>query len=642
MPHPSDPLAEGLLLQEKGDWAGAVAHYLKALEADPSNPHALFLAGVAQAHAGRLDLSCQLLGRCLATQPGHAEAAQALGGALLSSGKTREAAIALERAQVLNPKVATIAYYLGAAYHALGKTDQAIQSYRRATKLRPDYADAHNNLGNLLKAQNRIGEAAEAYRAAIAAQPVHKQAWYNLGITLQLQKDYPGAEKAYRTAVELDPANPNAENNLGLVLRSLGKHAEAILCFQRAIELRSDYSRAMVNLAITLQDANRTDEAIAHLKRAIQLDPADYRAHCNLGNAFVALNDLDHALEAYEEALKLNDELSDVRYNIALVHLLQGDYEKGWEGYDARLESDRHQAALTFEEPRWRKGQPLAGKRILIHAEQGIGDTLQFLRYVPLLVERGAIPVLLVQSPLKALVEAQPNSPEVVDSSAGLPPVDLQCPLLSLPHEFSTRLETIPSHHPTLVAPAEKLALWRKVFSRAPGLKVGLVWAGNPKHQYDHNRSIPLRLFTTLVEGVNAHFFSLQLDLREGEAATLASVGTITSLAPQIHDFTDTASIVAALDLVITVDTSVAHLGGALGVPTWVLVGYAPDWRWLLGRDDSPWYPSVRLFRQTKVADWQGVIDRVKEGLIQLSGSKAAFSSVPSIDYPFADKPPQA
>ena len=618
MPHPLDPISAGLGLQEKGDWKGAAAQYVRALESAPESPQALFLAGVAQAHVGRLDLSCQLLGRCLALKPDFADGAQALGGVLLALGKPREASVALERAQTLNPTAAVVAYDLGAAYHALGQIARATESYRRASTLKPGYADAHNNLGNLLKGQNQLADAAVAYRAAIAADPNHKQAWYNLGITLQLQKQYAAAEEAYRTALRLDPTNPNTENNLGLVLRATGHLDEAIGCFQRAISVKPDYTRAMVNLGAALQDGNRLDEAIAVLRRAASLDPADFRALCNLGNAFVALNQLDAGLDAYERALALNAELVDVRYNIALVHLLRGELDKGWEGYDARLDSERHQKALTFDQPRWRKGQPLAGKKILIHAEQGIGDTLQFLRYVPLLIERGASPVLLVQTALKRLLADQPGAPRILDAADPLPEVDLQCPLLSLPHEFSTRLETIPPPTPTLVAPAAKLALWTSIFARSAGLKVGLVWAGNPKHQYDHNRSIPLSLIIPLTEGVDAHFFSLQLQQRPGDADRLAA-SSITDLSPQIHDFTDTAAIVAALDLVITVDTSVAHLAGALGIPTWILIGFAPDWRWLLERTDSPWYPSVRLFRQDKVGDWAGVIAKVKPQLIRLA-----------------------
>jgi tetratricopeptide (TPR) repeat protein len=610
-----EDLRAGLAQQESGKWAEALRSFLGVVARDPSNPQALFRAGIALAHEKRMDQSCELLRRSLDADPSFADAAKALGGVLLSLGRHREASQALERACELDPDSPAARCDLGTAYAAQGHFDRAISSYTKAVVLKPDFAEAHNKLGNLQRHQGLIEKAILSYKRAVRADPRHSQAWYNLGATLQMDKKFPRALEAYKQSLAIDPRNASAENNMGLILKAEGQTNGAIDAFLRAIALKPDYALAMINLGATLQVANRPQDAITTLEASITLNPSDPQAHSNLGNAFVALNRPAEGLAAYEAALALDPTSVDIRYNIALSHLVLGNMDQGWTGYDLRLESEAHRTKHAYGAPRWHRGVSLEGKTLLVYAEQGLGDTLQFIRYIPLLQGMGAAVVVKVQAALKALLTGQFGTAVVVSADDPLPAHDLQCPLMSLPGELGTRIATIPSQIPYLTASAAKVQVWRKVFAHAPGPKIGLVWSGNPKHQFDHNRSVPVEMFAEMTKSISAHFFAIQKEMRPADIARLPEFPWINDLSSKIQSFEDTAAIVAALDLVITVDTSVAHLAGALGIRTWVLLGFAPDWRWLLGRDDSPWYPASRLFRQTALGDWASVSGAVRREL---------------------------
>jgi tetratricopeptide (TPR) repeat protein len=614
-----EDLRTGLAQQEAGKWADALGTFLGAVAKDPTNPQALFRAGIALAHERRMDQSCELLRRSLEANPQFSDAAKALGGVLLSLGRHREATQALERACELDPDSPAVRCDLGTAYAALGQFDRAISSYTKAVVLKPGFAEAHNKLGNLQRHQGLLEKAALSYKRAIRGDPRHSQAWYNLGATLQMDKNFPKALEAYRQSLSIDPRNASAENNMGLILKSEGRTNEAIDAFLRAIALKPDYALAMINLGATLQVANRPEDAITTLEASITLNASDPQAHSNLGNAYVALNRPAEGLAAYGKALELDPTSVDIRYNIALSHLVLGDLEQGWAGYDLRLESEAHRTKHAYDAPRWHRGASLEGKTLLVYAEQGLGDTLQFIRYIPTLQGMGATVVVKAQASLKSLLTGQFGAAVVVSADDPLPIHDLQCPLMSLPGELGTRVATIPSEVPYLKAPAAKVDLWRKVFAHAPGPKIGLVWSGNPKHQFDHNRSVGVEVFAEMTKEVPAHFFAIQKEIRPADLARLPEFPWINDLSSKIQSFEDTAAIVEALDLVITVDTSVAHLAGALGKRTWVLLGFAPDWRWLLRRNDTPWYPSARLFRQTSLGDWNSVTHAVRSELATLA-----------------------
>ena len=618
MAAPNDDITQGLALQQAGQWPDALACYRRLVARSPADARGHFLLGVAEAHCGHLPQAIQALQKSLGLKPDFVEAAQALGGAYLVQGKYRDAAAALENARRLAPAIATVHYELGAAYLGLKQPTQAIASYQAAIRLKPDYADAYNNLGNVLKNAGRMEEAEAAYEGAITASADHAQAWYNLGIVRQLRDKPAGAIEAYQRALILVPGNFSAENNLGLVLRNEHRLDEAIAAFQRAIALNPTYEKALNNLGTALQDRNRLAEAIAVLESAVALSPNDANALCSLGNVLVASNRAAESIPLYEKAHRLKPKLQEVTYNIALAQLVLGDLEHGWAGYDSRTESPRFVERYRFQKPRWTGKESLEGKTILLFAEQGLGDTLQFIRYVPRVAKLAARVIVRIQPALKPLL-GQPDGILYLAPEDGTPSFDYQCPLLSLPYVFGTRLESSPAEIPYVRAPEAKLAAWRAVFAKAPGLKIGIVWSGNPKHQFDYNRSLPIGQFAKILEGVPAHFFAIQKDIRIDDARALLMLPTVTDLSRQITDFSDTAAIVSALDLVIAVDTSVAHLAGALGTKTWTLISYAPDWRWLLERTDSPWYPSMRLVRQTEAGNWDPAVTALNRELMALA-----------------------
>jgi tetratricopeptide (TPR) repeat protein len=555
MPDKSDLIREGLRLQAAGDWPGALERFRKAL--------------------GRT-------------------------GAPVSNS-------------------ASAPFDLESARKALQELERAAAAGRKGPKLRSGFADVYLKLGNVLMTQDRPEDAAAAYGSATEASPGHAQAWYNLGLALQTLKRGGEAVAAYRRAVEIEPRGADAENNIGLILAEEGRNEEAVASFRRALAAKPDFVRAKVNLATALQRLNQLGEAAELLGEATREAPGDHRAYAALGNVHVARSELPQAQAAYARALEIDPGSPELRYNTALVHLIEGDFERGWEGYEARLETPKHREKFSFQGKRWRGGDPVAGRTLLVYAEQGLGDTLQFARYIPRLADTGAQVIFRVQESLRPLLADQWPGVRVVGASEPVPEHQFWCPLLSLPREFSTRLGSVPSAPSYLRAPEEKAAVWRQVFSSAPGLKVGLVWSGNPRHQYDHNRSVPLDVMVGIAEGMPAHFFALQKELRSGDAGRLPGLVGMTDLSGRLAGMDDTAAIVAGLDLLVTVDTSVAHLAGALGVRTWVLLQHAPDWRWLLRRADSPWYPSVRLFRQESLGDWGPVIRAVRSELPALA-----------------------
>lgn len=539
--------------------------------------------------------------------------------ALQRKGDWASALGLLERARAHSPRSAEVRYELGRTLLALNRPADAATATRAAVRLQPNFAEAHHQLGNAFRLLGRLQPASRAYERAVAEAPRHAQAWYHLGTTRQLQDQPAKAAEAYRRALALDPKHAPAENNLGLVLQALGQTSEAVAAFRRALKLNPRHVIALVNLGAVLQHQNRHQEAVTVLEKALAIGGDEARAYGNLGNAYVALNRPGEAIAAYEQALRRDATTQAHRYNIALARLVTGDLERGWEGYDARLETPEHASRYPVHQPRWQPGEPLRGRTLLVYADQGLGDTLQFFRYVPMVAKLGSPVILQVPTALKELLGGQGLPVAVVAAREPLPAHDLQCSLLSLPRHFGIRLGNVPAAVPYVAAPPGKLAQWRAVFARAPGAKVGLVWAGNPKHQYDHNRSVPLAQFSRITRDRPAHFFALQKEVKEADRPALAAWSGVTNLARNLGSFGDTAALVAALDLVITVDTSIAHLAGALGKPAWVLLSHYPDWRWLLERTDSPWYPTLRLFRQETLGDWEPVIDRVREELGKLS-----------------------
>jgi hypothetical protein len=407
-----------------------------------------------------------------------------------------------------------------------------------------------------------------------------------------------------------------ALNNRGNTLQALGRPAEALASYDRALAVRPGYAEALYNRGIVLRGLKGPAEALASFDRALAIDPNHVDA---LNNRGMVLRDLNRPLEAlasYDRALSVDPGYAEVHSNRSCLRLLLGDFERGWEEFEWRWRvPDFAPWRRDFAQPLWRGDTSLAGKTILLHAEQGFGDAIQFVRYVPLVAAAGATVVLEVPPPLKALLSELAAAALVVGRGEELPAFDCHCPLLSLPLAFKTRLETIPATVPYVSPAQDRVLKWQPLLPPRGPRRVGIAWAGNASFKGDQTRSIGLARLSPLLAVAGTQLVSLQKDLRDGDRDILRSNPQIIHLGDAINDFADTAAVMSELDLVISSDTSVAHLAGALGKPVWVLLQYVADWRWLRDRGDNPWYPTARLFRQPRIDDWESVVRQVEHEL---------------------------
>lgn len=401
---------------------------------------------------------------------------------------------------------------------------------------------------------------------------------------------------------------------LSVIAAQRGQHAASAEMATRALSLDPRNVEVLSNRGAALRGLDRPQDALADYERAIALAPAHAPAHTNRGVALAALNRFAEARQSYDRALALAPGDARARYNRALARLAQGDLAGGFEDHEARWTgSDTQRGPRELGAPQWR-GEEVAGRTILLHAEQGLGDSIQFARYVPMAAARGANVLLEVHAPLVALFAQLEGAARVIERGAPLPRFDVHCPLMSLPLAFGTTLDSIPSAVPYLRAPADRVERWRERLGAATRPRVGLAWSGSLALRNDRNRSIALERFARL-RALGLDFFSLQKDVREGDRAALGAGRPLAAFADELADFRDTAALVELMDVVVTVDTSIAHLAGAMAKPVWLLLPFSPDWRWLLGRADSPWYPTMRLWRQPRPGDWDAVLAEVESGL---------------------------
>jgi Tfp pilus assembly protein PilF len=509
----------------------------------------------------------------------------------------------------------------GTGYHAAGQLALAERCYRQALAVDPLHADTWHLLGIVAHQTGQNRMAAEIIRKAIGLNAHCADYHCNLGSVLQALQRPEEGEACYRRALSLDPRHSKAHNNLGNALKDSGRLEEAVAHYRCALALREDDADVHNNLGTALVAQGKLDEAAASYGRALILNPGHAEAHYNYGAVFHSLGSLDRAMAHYDLALAHRPDYAQAQVNKAMVELIRGDFASGFRRYEWRWRLKSVSAfKRDFAAPQW-SGEPIKGARILLHSEQGLGDCLQFLRYVPMVAAAGGIVVLEVPARLRRLVERFPGAAEIFALGEELPVFDCHCPLMSLPLAFGTSLATIPGEVPYLSVSKEA---WRKARSLPwplDGLRVGLVWAGSPGHIKDRLRSIPFALLRPLFGVQGAHFFSLQLGEAAGEVSGASSA--ITDLAPATADMADTAAQIAHLDVVISVDTSVAHLAGAMAKSVWLLLLREPDWRWLLERDESPWYPTMRIFRQAGTEDPRGVIDRVASSLAELARLRA-------------------
>jgi tetratricopeptide (TPR) repeat protein len=535
-----------------------------------------------------------------------------IGVAELQQGRNATAAEWIGRALDAAPGYAEAECNLGVALRALGRVGEAEAAYRRTLELLPDHPEAHLNLGRLLRDGGRLEEAAVHIERAVALQPGAARAHLHLGILRRLEGRPEEAAASLETALALTPGDAEAWNELGATHLDRREIEDAVAAFRQAVALRPAYVEALTNLGAALRRARRLDGAEEAYGEALRHAPERAETHANLGVLRMSQGRVDEAILSFDRAIALRPGYGDALWNRANALLLRGDFARGWDEYEARWQR-KEATPRDFPAPAW-EGESLAGRTLLVHAEQGLGDTIQFVRYLLLLEGRAARIVLEVQEELAELLSGLPGVDAIVARGKALPAFDAHAALLSLPRILRTRLDTIPAGVRYLAADPALERAWGDRLGPKDGVRIGLVWAGNPKHSNDHNRSAPAAFLPAIAGSAGCRFFSLQMGERRRDLLQPGCRG-IVDLAPLLRSFADTAAALTQMDLCIAVDTSVAHLAGALGRPTWVALPFTPDWRWLMGRDDSPWYPTMRLFRQTAPGDWNSVTDAIHAAL---------------------------
>jgi tetratricopeptide (TPR) repeat protein len=500
-----------------------------------------------------------------------------------------------------------------------GEFAKAERLYAEVLQHHPNNFDALHGLGQINHRRGRLDAALSLFQEALKCDPFRPDGFASLGLVFHALRDFERALVSFDEGLRLEPDDAELLNGRGVALLELRRPCEALEAFDRLLASMPNHPEALGNRANALLRLNRVAEAVAAYDRALELSPNNAPLFANRAAALRRLDRPHEALMSATRALAIKPDLAHARFVEAVARLSLGDFGAGWRAYEARwqvgwLASQRR----DFSAPLWLGEESLAGKTILLHAEQGLGDTIQLARYAPLLAARAATIVLEVQPELVRLLSAMPGVTSVVARKAPLPGYDFHCPLLSLPLACGTTLETIPADTPYLAPGEGDAAAWRARLPRGRSL-VGLVWSGERSHDNDLNRSMRLATLAPVLDLPGIGFVSLQHEVRDEDSGLLRSRGDVSAIGAAFKDFADTAAAIAALDAVIAVDTAVAHLAGAMGKPLFLLLPFAADFRWLRGRADSPWYPSARLFRQPRFGDWDGAVNALREELAQFA-----------------------
>lgn len=554
----------------------------------------------------------------LAQNVRHAPALNLLGMVEFEAGNALGARRMLERALSVDVQNRLYLLNYGMILHASGERESAAVVYRRLLELYPQDVSALNNFGSLRREEGQLEEAEALLETARELAPEAVAILGNLGSVFKEQGRMSEARAALEEALRLMPTHLASLINLGSVERLEGRWAEARLLYQRALKLAPNSPEALSNLANLTADEGDFEKAVALHLQAIDLQPRRAESHGNLANTLLTMGRVEESLRSYQQALALNPSSSEIAFNQAMALLVCGNFAAGWSSYEARLLRPG-QRSRQLKAPLWR-GEALGGRHLFIHAEQGLGDSLMALRYLPLIEKDGGRVSLMLQDSLHSLAATLGGFDELLGMDAPIPAHDLHCPVMSLPRACGTmQLEQIPGDVPYLHVPQELVERARKLAWPGGKLRVGLVWAGNPVHANDRRRSIPLELLRPLCAFEGVQFYSLQMGARAYEPERL---GLPIEPLPLTAEMANTAALIGELDLVITVDTAVAHLAGALGRRAWVMIAASPDWRWFLGRSSSPWYPTLRLFRQPETGDWGRVVEDLCLALDELLHSR--------------------
>jgi tetratricopeptide (TPR) repeat protein len=630
----------------------------QVLEQRPHYVPALHLLGAIALQTGRLQSAIAHYQTVVTLDPTHAEAHGNLAVALQDCGHWDAAARHFQRSLALKPNHAPTHFNAGNLALKQKHYEPAIAHYQQAIALNPNYAKAYNNLGNALREQGMLEAAIAHYQQAIALTPNDPQAHNNLGNALQAQGQFEAAIAQYQQALALQPGNAEVPFNLGNAFRLMEQFEAAIAHYRQALALQPEWAAAHTNLALCLQDTQQFEAAIAHFQQAINLKPDDAEACNSLGVALYELNDVQGAIEHCQRAIALKPEFAEAHLNLSMALLATGDYQRGFAEYEWRWQAQNLQRR-SLPGTVW-DGSALNGRSLLLYTEQGFGDAIQFIRYVSRLAASPAQNHIIVECPpeLLRLFATVPEIAQLIPQGSPLPEFDVHLPLMSLPHVLNETLATIPNQVPYLSVPEgcrRQLAASRPVpeASNPEGsnpegsspkasdtnrsqrfnlsalgidrpLNVGIVWASvalphlkqRPSYRY---RTAPLAAFMQALLSLNLDLYSLQVGAHTADIVQYGFQDSLRDLSPQLEDFAATAAAIDQLDLVISVDTAVAHLAGALAKPIWVVLPFAADWRWLLHRKESPWYPTMRLFRQDAPGDWEGVMVKVRQALQRFS-----------------------
>ncbi|MDD9918747.1 MAG: tetratricopeptide repeat protein [Rhodospirillaceae bacterium] len=666
MPNDTSPLSAALAQFQAGDLPSAETLCREVLAADAANGEALHLLGVIAHRSNRNEAAVELVKRAIAAdgavasyyntlgyllrlqrqyseaiaalrqaierQENYADAYNNLGIALAESGELEAAEEAYRDALSHRGEFPEAQNNLGNLLYRMGRVDEALAAYDAATTLRPGYAEAYSNRGDAFVNQGKGDEALEAYGKAVKAAPNWADAWFKLGNTLFQNDQLERALQAFQRNIDLNPNNLRGLTNLGAALEKLGRYEEAAMILRHALVLAPDNAAGLKNLGHVILKLGHAGEGLHLLRRAVELSPDDADAHYTLGNALLRMERLQEALACYARVRELQPDTARAYFAPASVLLMNGQYKEGWAAYESRFDMAAYKSNVNKVHERLWDGGPLNGRRLLIHVEQGFGDTLEFARYVPLVREKagdGKIS-MLCEPELSRILETL----EGVDAfyqmgSDATITYDVQIPLMSLPHRFGTTLETIPNSTPYVKVPSGTKAKIRR--RKDTKLNVAFVWAGRPTHSDDRFRSCAVNWFATLFDVPGVDFYSIQWGPRAGELEPHLTKPNVFSMTDKLTDFAETAAIIDQVDLVIAIDTAVAHLAGALGKPVWTILPFGGEWRWLFRREDTPWYPNMRLFRQRILGDWRPVFQRMKAGLLQLADA-GAESGPPAAD----------
>jgi tetratricopeptide (TPR) repeat protein len=644
----------GVIAGQMGRFNEAAELIGRAIHWEHDVPHFHNDLGVILRKLGQADEAMARYEEALRINPDFVEARHNLANIFRDRGELNEAAAYYRQVVGLASGHAGGWYGLGVCLQAIGQNDEAIEAFRSAIAADPTSISSYRSLSSLFRRKRLLEEGLSCLKRVIELDPGSGVAYNDAGafcIDLGRPKE---AEEYLREALKLAPDSPEVNDNLGKALWAQGHQAEAETCLRKALAINPDHLGALNDLGIVLSDQFRYDESMACFLRALELDPNHAMTHCNLGHAFLLQHryqeataylrralelepglaeawnnlggslygkarlerqrsDLDEAETCYRQALDIKPQQADFHVNLGLVRMVRGDFEEGFKEYEWRWQTKEFMHH-RYERPRW-NGEPLEGRTILLHPEGGLGDTIQFVRYAPLVRRRGGRVILRCQPRVRPLLAGCPGVDLLRDDTQDIPWFDVHAPLLSLPGILGSKLETIPAEIPYILPDPDLVARWRARLVNHPGFKVGISWQGNPDFKGDRWRSIPLTAFEPLSKIAGIRLFSLQMGAGREQLSDIADKWRITDLClPLVEE----AAAMMSLDLIVVCDTALAHLAGALGRPVWTAIGYSADWRWFTDRQDTPWYPTMKLFRQPGPGQWQAVLEMMADHLKEL------------------------